>query len=138
MGEFEKAETELRIFDKDFGRDGPVSRYQIRLLTSRAMRSPGLLKEDRTAILNQARELAIVSIARFPNHKSVLSAYCEVGIELCKLTGAYEVFDDAIAELKAAEERVGDPEISKIIARYEARVTAQSSDFSDFATQDTA
>lgn len=138
MGEFEKAETELRIFDKDFGRDGPVSRYQIVLLTSRAVRSPGLLKEDRIAILNQARELAIASIARFPNHKSVLSAYCEVGIELCKLTGEYKVFDDAISELKAAEERVGDPEISKIIARYEARVTAQSGDFSDAATQETA
>ncbi|MDR5794515.1 hypothetical protein QCE49_14130 [Caballeronia sp. LZ008] len=108
------------------------------MITSRAGRSPGLLKEDRIAILNQARELAIASIARFPNHKSVLPAYCEVGIELCKLTGAYKVFDDAISELKAAEERVGDPEISKIIARFEARVTAQSGDFSDTAAPETA
>ncbi|MFM0377873.1 SIR2 family protein [Paraburkholderia strydomiana] len=138
MGEFEKADTELRIFDKDFGRDGPVSRYQISLLTSRATRSPGILREDRIAILHQARELAITSIARFPNHKSVLSAYCEVGIELCKLTGEYAVFDAAIAELKAAEERVGDPEISKIIARYEARVTAQSVGLVDMLPPETA
>lgn len=93
MGEFEKAETELRIFDKDFGRDGPVSRYQINLLTSRATRSPGLLLEDRVAILNKARELAVACITRFPNHKNVLSAYCEVGIELCRLTADYSIFD---------------------------------------------
>ena len=122
MGEFEKAETEIRIFDKDFGRDGPVARYKVALLTARARNTPGLLEEDRRVILEQAVALAEESIKRFPNNKSLLAAYCEVGIEIYRRSGDYSTFDRAIAHLKEAEERLGDPEIIRMVARYEARV----------------
>lgn len=122
MGEFEKAETEIRIFDKDFGRDGPVARYKVALLTARARNTPGLLEEDRRVILEQAVALAENSIKRFPNNKSLLAAYCEVGIEIYRRSGDYSTHDRAIALLKEAEERMGDPEIVRLVARYEARI----------------
>jgi GTPase SAR1 family protein len=128
MGELEKAETEIRIFDKDFGRDGPVARYKVDLLTVRATNTPGIMEEDRLAILEQARAMAEHSIKRYPNNKALLTSYCNVGVEVHRRTGRYDVYDAAMTELKAAEERIGDPEIGRLIARYEARFHARASE----------
>lgn len=122
MGELEKAETEIRIFDKDFGRDGPVARYKVALLTARATRTPGIMEEDRLAILEQARDLAATSTRRYPNNKALLAAYCDVGLEIYRRTKDFKVYDAAMAELKAAEERLGDPDVTRLVARYAARI----------------
>jgi hypothetical protein len=45
-----------------------------------------------------------------------------VGIETAKLTGRSTVFDTAIAELRQAEERLGDPDISRMVTRFERRM----------------
>jgi SIR2-like domain len=97
QGLFEKAETEIRLFNKDFGRDGPVHRYKIKLLVQRAVRSPGLLDEDRIAILEEAHSLAVQGVSRYPINKNILSAYAELGIEYYRKTGSYAFFDEAIA-----------------------------------------
>ena len=126
MGDFEKAEGEIRIFDKDFGRDAPVTRYRLKILIGRALGTPGILKEDRVAILGQARDAALTAISRMPDHKLILGVYCEIGIELYRLVGDYAVYDDALKRLKVAESVVGDPEISKTIRRYERLMAGQS------------
>lgn len=127
-GAYEKAETEIRIFDKDFGSDGPVHRYKINLMVARATRTPGILQEDRIAILDEARGLAKTGIVRYPYNKSILMAYAQLGVEYHRLTSKYDVYDDAMAKLRAAEEELGDPDISRIISRFERRMTGQ--DFS--------
>jgi hypothetical protein len=139
MGEFEKAETEIRIFEKDFGRDGPVARYKVALLVARAKTSAGIMEEDRLAILDQARALAITSIKRFPFNKSLLIVYCDVAIEVYRRPGDSGVYDDAMFELRAAEERIGDPDIPRLIARYESRMRGYSIDTADasYATDST-
>ena len=132
MGEFEKADTEIRIFEKDFERgDGPVARYKVSLLTTRAKMTAGIMEEDRLVILDQARALAQNSIRRFPFNKSLLSAYCDVGLEIYRRTGDSTVYDDAIAELRAAEEQIGDPDIPRLIARYESRIRWYAMDTAD-------
>ena len=122
LNELDKAETEIRLFEKDFKLDGPVQRFRIRLLLARAERTPGILDEDRRAILEKARELAVNSIDRFKDNKYLLRTYCDVGIEYFKRTGELSVFDDAMTKMKDAEERIGDPEITKTIIKYERRV----------------
>lgn len=121
QGEFEKAETEIRVFNYDFGSDGPVHRYKITLMVARAARAPGLLDEDRVVILEQAQELASSGVAKFPNNKSILSAYAELGLEYLRRTGSYAFFDAAMDELKAAEARLGDADITTMISRLERR-----------------
>jgi hypothetical protein len=128
MGEFEKAETEIRIFEKDLSRDGPVARYKVTLLTARATKTKGLMEEDRLKILEEAEAFARTSIQRYQNNKSLLTAYCEVGIEISRRTGSYEVYDAAMAQLKEAEERLADPDISRLIARYEGKILGQTLD----------
>ncbi|MBL1437307.1 MAG: SIR2 family protein [Rhodobacteraceae bacterium] len=119
---FEKAETEIRLFEKDFGVDGPVYRYKIKLMTERAIRTPSILEEDRIAILEQAYELAVRGAARYKNNKNVLSCFAELGIEYYKKTGHHNYYDEAIKSLQAAEERLGDPHISNIISGFNRRI----------------
>jgi hypothetical protein len=130
-GSYDKAETEIRIFENDFGADGPVYRYKILLLLSRAQHSPGILPEDRIQILGVAREMALAGIGRFPLNKTLLAAYADVGVEYYRRARSYEYFDHAIALLKDAEKTLGDPDVGRIINRYVRRVQGESYDESD-------
>lgn len=121
-GEFEKASTEIRIFKNDFGMDGPASHYQVRLMIARAMDAPGLLHEDRLAIMDEAVASASRAAARFTHNKSVLYAYCEAGLAYFKLSSDLKVFDSAILALKAAEETIGDADIPRMVAKFEERI----------------
>jgi hypothetical protein len=126
MGEFDQAQTEIRLFDRDFGGDGPVARYKISLRVARATKTPGIMLEDRLAILEEGRELAVASVRRFPNTPSVFGAYCEVGLEIYRLTGRLEVIDDAMGQLREAEDRLSDPAITHMIRRIERRISVRA------------
>ena len=119
---FEQATTEIRLFVRDFGEDGPVYRYRVILALERARSAPGLLEEDRLVILERARALAVNGVRRYQGNKNMLSTYCEVGVEVFRRTKGMDAFDDAIEKMKTAEETVGDPDISKQIAYYERRM----------------
>jgi hypothetical protein len=132
LGEFEKTESEIRIFEKDFGKDGSVARYRISLMIARASSDNGLPLEDRIVILEQARELAVAAVSRFESNKYILSTYCDLGIETLKLNGKYDVIDDAMGAMKKAEGRLGDPDITKMLLRFQRRISVQSyNDVSD-------
>lgn len=126
LGEFEKAESEIRIFEKDFGYEAPVARYRIQLMIARAVETPGLEIGDRLVILDQARELASSAVSRYELNKYVLGTYCELGVEIFKFAGSHEVFDDAMKALKRAEGRLGDPDVTKMIVRYQRRISSST------------
>ncbi|MGV4796254.1 P-loop NTPase [Rhizobium sp. F40D2] len=127
MHEFSRAETEIKLFEKDFGRDGPVHRYKIKYQVERAIHTPGILLEDRVAMLEQAHELAVVGAERYASNKNVLAAYAELGVEYYRLTGDLSYFDEAMKHLKSAEDKLGDPQITAIIVKFTRRVGGQSS-----------
>jgi hypothetical protein len=124
-GEYDKAETEIRVFQADFSLDGPAYRYKVDLLVARATKSPGLMQEDRLKILEDGRELALGGMNRFSLNKSLLAAYGELGLEYYRNAGSYVVIDDALARLRDAEDKLGDPDISRIIARLTRRLKGQ-------------
>ncbi|WP_313222784.1 SIR2 family protein [Pseudoxanthomonas mexicana] len=124
LGEFEEAATEIRIFESDFREEGPIARYKIDLMLARAEHSPGILDEDRVAILREATAYASTAISRFGDNKYVLNAYAQVGVRWFKYTGKPDVFDAALDLLREAEERLADPEISSMITRATRVFTA--------------
>lgn len=124
---YELADTEIRLFQKEFGLDGPATRYKIDLQVERAVNSPGLMEEDRVVLLDRARQYAVSAVSRFRFNKAVIISYCELGLAQERLTGDASVFEAAIAELKAAETRIGDPDISKAVARLERVFSRQRS-----------
>ena len=128
LGEFERAEAEIRLFQNDFKLDGPTVRYKITLATARAIRSPGLLREDRIVLLDKARQIAETAVLKYRMNLAILVAYCDLGIETAKMTGNAMVFDKAISELKEAEDRIGDPGISGIMSRMEWRMRGVPTD----------
>lgn len=136
QGHFEKAETEIRLFHSDFGTDGPVQRYRIRLMIARAVQTAGILKEDRVAYLEQGYELAVTGRARYPHNKLILTAFGDLGIEYYRLTGSFGYFDEAIAELKIAEDYLADAEIGQIITRLERRIAGHYHPAEDLAAID--
>nr|WP_234934801.1 SIR2 family protein [Pseudomonas savastanoi] len=123
LGVYEKAETEIRIFENDFDSDGAVMRYKIALLTARAVHTPGIMEEDRVSILREACDVAHIALNKFPGHKYVHAAHCELGIEFYRKTKDFSVFEFALNELKKSESKVGDPELSKLVSRYERQIS---------------
>ena len=123
IGEFEKADTEIRIYEKDLKREPPIERYKIMLLIARATETEGLLKEDRLAILSEARGRAAAATERYRDNKYVLSAYCELGVRFFMLSGSHTVYDEAMKVLRSAESGLGDPDITKMVIRYERRLS---------------
>jgi hypothetical protein len=119
MGHYDQAQTEIRIFETDFRIDAPVTRLKVELMIARATESAGLLNEDRLAILGQARDVALSGTARHQNASGVFAAYCNVGLNIMRYGGERAVFDDAMAKLQKAAERLADPEMNSIIRHYE-------------------
>lgn len=123
VNELEKADTEIRLFENDFKADGPVHRFKIMLLLARAERTPGILEEDRLAILDKARTLASYATDKYKDNKDIMRTYCEVGIEIFKKSKDISVFDDAMNKLRLAEERIGDPDITGLIIQYQRKIS---------------
>lgn len=123
INELEKAETEIRLYEHDFKLDAPVQRYKIILMLARAELTLGILDEDRRAIMDMARELAVSAMDKYKDNKDILRTYCDVGVEHFKRTGEMFVFDDAMDRLREAEKRIGDPDITNIIVKYERRIS---------------
>jgi len=124
MGEYEKAETEIKVFESDFRSDGPMARYKISLMIERALNTKGVLPEDRVTMIEQARSYSSGAVSRYRNNKNVLSANCDVGVAYYKLTGKIDVLEAALKELRTAEVRLGDPDISRRILRYERMMSS--------------
>lgn len=135
INELEKADTEIRLFENDFRADGPVHRFKIMLLLARAERTPGILDEDRIAILDKARALASHAVDRYKDNKDVMRIFCEVGIEIFKKTKDMSVFDEAMGKLRLAEERIGDPDITGLIIQYQRKISGH--DYGSIADTET-
>jgi hypothetical protein len=136
MGEYEKADTEIKVFESDFRSDGPMARYRITLMVERALNTKGVLPEDRITMIEQARAYSISAVERYKNNKNVLSANCDLGVAYYKLTGKIDVLESALKELRTAEVRLGDPDISRRIRQYERMMSSgaglQMLDYDDF------
>lgn len=133
VNELEKAETEIRLFENDFRAEGPLERFKIILLLARSERTPGILDEDRVAILEMAREKAVNAVDRYRNNKNILKTYCDVGLEIFKRSQDSSVFEDSMGQLKEAETRLGDPEITTSIIMFERQFSKLQSDIAEEA-----
>lgn len=122
LGAYDVADTEVRLFENDFRLDGPAARYKIDLALARAVHSPGLMNEDRIVLLEKAAEIAYEATQRFRLNKQVLSSYCEVGVQLFRFTGEDPVFLQALEQLRNAEQKTADTDITRRIVRYEHRI----------------
>jgi hypothetical protein len=119
---YDQADVEIRLFENDFRLDGPAARYKIESATNRALYTPGILGEDRVVLLDKAREMATGLLDKFDQNKAVITAYCELGIAVVKLSGDEGIFENGLAHLRAAEDQTGDIDIGRVIGRLERKI----------------
>lgn len=119
QGQYEECENEIRLFEKELRLDAPVHRYKIKVIIARAINTDGIMDEDRVALVSQAADLARNGIRAFPDDKGSYSIFLEVGLKHLKLTGKWNLFDEALSKARDGEERVMDPELRRIISAYE-------------------
>ena len=105
-------------------------------MIARAIQTTGLLREDRVVILEQAREFAAAATDQYESNKTVLGAYCELGVETFKLTGSHAVYDEAMKSIKKAETRLGDPDITKMIIKYQRRLSNHRASREEFSVKE--
>lgn len=116
--EFDVAESEIRIFEKDLRVDGPVLRYKIRLKLGLAKHTLGIQEEDRAAIVREAVSMAQKCVAQYPDDKNMYRAYLEVGVDLFRYTKNAEIFSEAMRMALEAQERLLDPDLRSLISKY--------------------
>lgn len=118
-GHLEEAETEIRLFEKELRVDPPVQRYKIKLLLRRAEYAKGIMTADRAALISRAATLAEYGINKFADDKNMYRSYLEIGVTSIRLTGNWDLFEDALLRIREAYDRIMDPDIARIIATYE-------------------
>lgn len=117
MGRYERAASEIRIFESDLQIDAPVFRFKVRLNLERSHHAGGLLPEDRISIVREGITLAKKGIDRFDQDAALHEEFCEAGIQYMRLTGDWGVADEAIDIFRQRSERSLDPDFARAFAR---------------------
>ena len=122
QGSYERASDEIKIFETDLGRDGPLVRYQVLLRLRRAENVQGLASEDRRNLVEQAATLARESLEAYPHDKLLLDVYCAAGLQYVRQFGDWTLLDEAMEELKRRSENSVDNEVRRIYSNWVIKV----------------
>lgn len=120
LEDFETCESEIKIYEKDFGdRDPTIYRYKTKLRMERALKTKGIMSEDRNTILFQTIEDLVNYISDFPDNRFLLKELCNLGVIIAQRTGDKEWLGEGIALLKNAEIITQDPEVASYVTKFE-------------------
>jgi len=119
LGDLDGAEQEISRAKAELGDDGIIERYRVMLFVQRAETTPGILSEDRLAMLHSARSLALNCIGDAPGDRYNYRAFADVGATFARYSGDATMLDEAIEHMKVAEQSILDPELAKERRRYE-------------------
>jgi hypothetical protein len=113
------AEQAIKAAEREVGLDSPISRYSVKLALQRAFLTPGIMDEDRKALMYEASNVALKGIERNRQDKYAYFAYADVGTALAERFAEYWVLDDAIAQMQVAAEFILDPHFQTELTAYE-------------------
>lgn len=116
------AARELRNAEEAIRPNPVLARYEVLLLIRKAELTPGLMGEDRVAILLDAAAKAKGIISRYPEDMHGFRIYGEVGIALAGRRAGLEILEDAIRKASEAEARILDPALADVRRRMESEL----------------
>ncbi len=120
-GRLPEARTAIELAQSALKGDGVVERYRARLAQLRAEQTPGLMNEDRIAMLREASSIADNCITKNPADRYNYRTLAEIGIAIANRGSDITALDAAIERMNAADELILDPDFTKERLRYEAR-----------------
>jgi hypothetical protein len=106
----DEADRAIRAAQDELGNDSIVDRYRATLTLRRALRSTGLMDEDRYAMLLEAERIARRCVSSWAHDRYNYRVLADVGIALADRFGRLEVLDDTIRLMKASEVDNPDPD----------------------------
>lgn len=115
----DEAAKELRDAIDSIKINPVLGRYEVLLLIRKAQLTPGLMDEDRAAILLNAQALALKNVDRYPTDLHAFRIYGDVAVALASVGGGTAALDDAIERARGAESRILDPAQAEIRRRLE-------------------
>lgn len=118
LGQYDTAESEIRIFEKELRPDAPLLRYQSRLKLGIARNMPGLANEDRAYLVREAIAVAESALRKYSDDKNIYRNLLDCGVEYFRYTGSPEPFERAMALAIEAQTRILDPDLRAIISKY--------------------
>jgi hypothetical protein len=120
-GALGEAEVAINEAESVAGTDSPLRRYRTLLTIARATETDGLMDEDRTAMLAEARRLALAAIKAAPEDKYSYGTFARVGQARFDLLGRLDYFDEALEMLQAAHGATLDPELAELLDNWERK-----------------
>ena len=114
------AARELRDAVTSIRMNPVLGRYEVLLQIRKAQLTPGLMDEDRAAILLNAQTLALKNIERYPSDLHAYRIYGDAAVALAAAGGGSAALEDAIVRARKAESQILDPALIEMRRRLEA------------------
>lgn len=121
MDDLDGAEMAIHEAEDVVSIDRPIQRYKVLLKLARAERTPGIMDEDRRAMLMEAHRLAVDGIRRFPDNKYAYTTLASVGLSIADRTGETEHLDAALEEMRKVSNQILDPDFEGRIRSFERK-----------------
>ncbi|QFG21582.1 SIR2 family protein [Actinomadura sp. WMMB 499] len=115
----DSAAQEMQIAAQEIGQDHIIDRYKVILALRRAEDTPGILEEDRMAMLQTAWSSGLNCVSRNPRDRHSYRILAEAGAAIMKRARNPEFLDEAIVRMREAEREILDPELSRDRRQYE-------------------
>ena len=119
LNQLDGADQEIQRARLDIGNDSIIDRYRVLLSLQRAESTTGILNEDRIAMLNQAKLLALACINDSPNDRHNYRVLAEVAVALSRRIQDLGPLDEAIDYMLEAEQVILDPELARDRRHFE-------------------
>jgi len=102
-----------------------LARYEVLILVRQAELAPGLLPEDRLAILLDAEAKALKNLSRYSGDMHSYRVYGDVAIALAKAGDGTRALAEAVKRAEAAESSILDPAMREIRRRLNQELGRQ-------------
>ncbi|MEE6163402.1 MULTISPECIES: SIR2 family protein [unclassified Mycolicibacterium] len=116
----DEAAKELRDAITSIRMNPVLGRYEVLLQIRKAQLTPGLMDQDRAAILLSAQALALKNIERYQVDLHAYRIYGDAAVALADVGGGADALDDAISRARKAESQILDPAFVEMRRRLEA------------------
>lgn len=117
--DLEECEYALREAFEAVGHDAPLDRYSVKLIFARAEHTPGISEGDRLALLRKAHQLAKNNVLKHSVDRYSYRTLCDAAFKLCERGESVEFVDEAIELMRAAFDKILDPEMSRELTGLE-------------------
>ena len=121
-GEFAEAESVLEKAIDEVGLDPPLLRYRVELYRSKARHEPGLMNEDREALLRWAWAECQTAVNTYSENWFTYRSLLEVAVDWLELTGEDGWLEQAVDDATEAYSRLFEPNLLRHLQDGERRL----------------